>query len=129
MTTSGRGAATRFDDAWQRIRGLPDAASGYPEYDNIFFAHKENSFTAAKKRLIYTKSALMRGSLLMDGQVVAAWHREAGSDDLTLLPWADELPDEAVAAVRGTSGVLRLRQHPLTAGVPAIAKLTLTPSQ
>ena len=96
VTTSGRGAAARFDVARNKPRP-PRRSFALPEYDNIFFAHKENSFTAAKKRLIYTKSALMRGSLLMDAQVVAAWHREAGSDDLTLLPWADELPDEAVA--------------------------------
>ena len=39
----------------------------------------------------------MHGSLVADGQVVAAWRREAGSDDLTLLPLGDEVPQEAVA--------------------------------
>jgi len=103
VTTSGRGAATRFDVSGNGPNP-PRRSFVLPEYDSIFFAHKENSFTAAKKQLIYTKSALMHGSLLMDGRVVAAWRREAGSDDLTLLPWTDELPDEAVAEFEGLRG-------------------------
>jgi hypothetical protein len=70
-TTSGRGVATRFDlPACEP--NPPRRAFVLPEYDNIFFAHKESAFTKAKKRLIYTRSALMHGSLLVDGEVVAA---------------------------------------------------------
>jgi hypothetical protein len=96
VTTSGRGAATRFDvDA--RGTTAPRRSAVLPEYDNIFFAHKQNAFTAAKTRLIHTKAAQMNGSVLADGQVVAAWRREPGSDELTLLPWVNELPGDAVA--------------------------------
>jgi hypothetical protein len=100
VSTSGKGAAVRFDIA-DGDRRPPRRCFALPEYDNIFFAHKQNAFTAAKKRLIYTRSAHMHGSLLVEDQVVAAWRRESGSDDLTLLPWADELPDEAVAEFEG----------------------------
>jgi len=95
VSMSGRGAGARFDVAVDPKP--PRRALALPEYDNIFFAHKENAFTAAKKRLIYTKSALMHGSLLMDDEVVAAWRQERGSDNLTLMSWTDRLPDEAVA--------------------------------
>jgi hypothetical protein len=95
VRTSGRGAAVRFDIAGDERR-RPRHSFVLPEYDNIFFAHKDDAFTAAKKQLVYTRSAHMHGSLLSDGQVVAAWRKEPGSNDLTLLPLAAALPDEAV---------------------------------
>jgi DNA glycosylase AlkZ-like len=96
VSRSGRGAAATFDVNDPESRH-PRASFVLPEYDNIFFAHKENAFTVAKKRLIYTRTAHMYGSVLVDGRVVAAWRREAGSDDLTLLPWTDPVPDQAIA--------------------------------
>lgn len=97
VTTSGRGTAALYD-VTRGERRPPRQSFVLPEYDNIFFAHKENAFSAAKKRLIYTRTTHMHGSVLMGDQVVAAWRREPGADDVALLPWADELPGEAVAA-------------------------------
>lgn len=61
-----------------------------PEYDNIFFAAKQRlaTLSEAKKRLIFSPSAGMYGAVFDADQVVAAWRRRAGTDELDVHKWA-----------------------------------------
>lgn len=67
----------------------PRPAFVLPEFDNVFFCRRppDPATAEAKRRLLPNPAGLMRGAVVADGEVRAAWWREAGTDRLHLEEW------------------------------------------